>query len=283
VKITLDGDKEAHDAKRPYLSGKGTFDRIIKNIRAVSDKVMINIGGNFDDENEEAIHRLLDFMKETGLGEKIHSFEFKPIMDTLDRREAQRKAEEKIPDGLISIDLPVYSEPSDMGCGSHTKIGSHSMSEGHLPEAYVSMKQAIIDHGYRTTPGLGQVSCAMTMSETAFIIDPVGKIYNCPPLVGREEFSIGDVWKGLNHRFAEFMMLDVWRNDQCLDCAYVPICGSGCRYEAHLKTGDIYAPDCEKEFFEKTVPDLIKFDYEAAQMDQQAETPAGEARSFSEG
>ncbi|MBM3261939.1 MAG: radical SAM protein [candidate division Zixibacteria bacterium] len=163
VKITLDGDREAHDKKRPYLSGKGSFDRIIKNIRAVSDKVIVNIGGNCDDENQEAIHRLLDFMKETGLGEKIHAFEFKPIMDTLDRRDAQRAAEETarqhapLPGGLIPIDVPVLAGDGG-GCGSQAKAGSHSISEGLLPEAYVEMKRAIVSRGFRTTPGLGQVA-----------------------------------------------------------------------------------------------------------------------------
>ncbi|MBM3261938.1 MAG: SPASM domain-containing protein [candidate division Zixibacteria bacterium] len=120
------------------------------------------------------------------------------------------------------------------------------------------------------------------MSETARIVDPLGKLYNCPPLVGREEFSIGDVWNGLNYKFSEFMTLDVWRNDQCLDCTYVPMCGSVCRYEAHLKTGDIYAPDCEKEFFERTTPEMIKFEYDAAQQSLRADGPEFENGSFSE-
>lgn len=291
VKITLDGDREAHDAKRPYLSGKGTFDRIIKNIQAVSDKIIVNIGGNFDEENAEAMHRLLDFMQETGLGEKINAFDFKPIMDTIDRRNAQRAAEEAakqtmaegVPEGMIPIGVPVFEGDAMPGCGSHAKAGTHSMSEGNIPDAYLKMKRAIAEHGFRTTPGIGAVACAMTMSETAFIIDPLGKIYNCPPLVGREEFSIGDVWKGLNHKFVEFMTLDVWRNDTCLDCTYVPVCGSGCRYEAYLKEGDIYAPDCEKEFFEKAVPELIKFDYESAQAELYEKERTFEQRSFSEG
>ncbi|MBI4553247.1 MAG: SPASM domain-containing protein, partial [Candidatus Latescibacteria bacterium] len=289
VKITLDGDKEAHDKKRPYLSGKGTFDRIIKNIKAVSDKIMINIGGNFDEENADAMLRLLAFMKETGIGDKIGTFDFKPIMDTIDRRDAERTAEqavkqaatlESLPDGMIPIDIPVLNDSMMPGCGSHSKAGSHSMSEGNIPEAYVTMKRAIAAHGFRTPPGIGQVACAMTMSETAFIVDPVGKIYNCPPLVGREQFSVGDVWNGLNHRFVEFMTLDVWRNDMCLDCTYVPMCGSGCRYEAYLKTGDIYAPDCEKAYFDKAVPELIKFDYEVIQAQSREQTDAFEERSF---
>ena len=137
------------------------------------------------------------------------------------------------------------------------------MSEDDTPEKYVRMKRAVVAHGFHTPPGLGPAACGMTMSESAFIVDPLGKIYNCPPLVGREQFSVGDVWNGLNHRFAEFMALDVWRCDTCLNCAYVPVCGSGCRYAAYLKTGDIYAPRCEKVFFDRAVPELIKFDYES--------------------
>jgi uncharacterized protein len=37
VKITLDGDRDTHNRMRPLRGGQGTFDRIIDNIRRVSD------------------------------------------------------------------------------------------------------------------------------------------------------------------------------------------------------------------------------------------------------
>src|SRR5258705_7937939 len=45
VKITLDGDRDAHNRMRPLRGGQGTFDRIVQNIQAVADPVAVAIGG----------------------------------------------------------------------------------------------------------------------------------------------------------------------------------------------------------------------------------------------
>ena len=41
IKITLDGDRDAHNQSRPLRGGQGTFDRIIANTRAVADLTSI--------------------------------------------------------------------------------------------------------------------------------------------------------------------------------------------------------------------------------------------------
>jgi uncharacterized protein len=64
VKITLDGDRETHDRMRPLRGGQGTFDKIIANIRKVSHKCRISIGGNFDASSADAYPALLDFLRE---------------------------------------------------------------------------------------------------------------------------------------------------------------------------------------------------------------------------
>jgi uncharacterized protein len=64
IKVTLDGDREAHDAKRPHRNGDGTFDTILHNLLRIKGKVSISIGGNFDDSNKESIPKLLDILEE---------------------------------------------------------------------------------------------------------------------------------------------------------------------------------------------------------------------------
>ena len=64
VKITLDGDKDTHDRMRPLRGGQGTFDRIVKNIRAIAGQCRIAIGGNFDADSVDSYPALLDFLKE---------------------------------------------------------------------------------------------------------------------------------------------------------------------------------------------------------------------------
>ena len=62
AKVTLDGDRAAHDAKRQFKNGAGSFDRIIANIRAIGGRIPIQVGGNFDEENVGHIPALLDYL-----------------------------------------------------------------------------------------------------------------------------------------------------------------------------------------------------------------------------
>ncbi len=41
VKVTLDGDRDTHNRMRPLRGGQGTFDRILKNVRAVADRCRV--------------------------------------------------------------------------------------------------------------------------------------------------------------------------------------------------------------------------------------------------
>ena len=67
VKITLDGPREVHDLSRPFASGKGSFDIIVKNILEVMDVTKVQIGGNFTRENYREFPRLLDYLIEVGI------------------------------------------------------------------------------------------------------------------------------------------------------------------------------------------------------------------------
>ena len=81
VKITLDGPAEIHNRFRPFKSGGGSFDTIIKNIRETCDLVGVGIGGNYDKESYKGLISLLDYLENEGLTpDKIYSIKFGPVM-----------------------------------------------------------------------------------------------------------------------------------------------------------------------------------------------------------
>ena len=80
VKITLDGDRDTHNRMRPLRGGQGTFDKIIANVRKVSPKVRISIGGNFDESSADSYPALLDFLREQEFADNITKINFKPII-----------------------------------------------------------------------------------------------------------------------------------------------------------------------------------------------------------
>src|SRR5687768_10758056 len=80
VKVTLDGDHDAHNRMRPLRGGQGTFDKIIQNIRRVAGKIAITIGGNFDETTVDSYPALLQFLREQEFADKIARINFKPII-----------------------------------------------------------------------------------------------------------------------------------------------------------------------------------------------------------
>lgn len=235
IKVTLDGDEAAHDAKRRYKNGKGSFQVIIKNLLAIKGKAPISIGGNFDDTTKESIPRLLDRLLELGFTpEDIMDITFKPILAPTNR-------------------LPVLNNSMDSG---HTCTFSDMKVSDIL-----WLREEVEKRGFKTKEGIAIGPCCATREHT-YTIDPWGKIYKCPALVGREEYITGDIHDAQdNYQNTRFMTVDLWRDPFCQPCSYRPICGGGCRGSSVTQSGDFGTIACEKPYFDTVALELVKREY----------------------
>ncbi len=235
IRITLDGDKEFHDQYRPFLSGKGTFDLIMRNIKAVAHKTRVVLAGNFNTSNYESIYTLLDYFEAEGLKEKIAMIDFKPITET----------REQVSSNSITA-------------------SSYSCDPGHA-QKMVDLKKELIRRGFNTAKALnGGGICHFKAADHQVIIDTDGLIFKCPAMVGQASKSVGTVADTqLSDRYKEFMSFDLveWKG-KCQDCRYLPFCAGGCNYPAELQTGSYKNIFCEKDFFDKTIHDYIKIKYQ---------------------
>ncbi|MBI4833206.1 MAG: SPASM domain-containing protein [Planctomycetes bacterium] len=236
VRVTVDGSRAEHDKRRPFLDGRGSFDNIIANIKGIIDMVKVELSGNFDSDNIDSFRGLLDYLEEEKLSGKISKVLFSPIVARLGEK------------GNGKDPLPVEM------------VGCHSLSEG-LGEEALKLRREVIQRGYRVERAVAVTSCPMNQDDSMIVIDPYGDIYKCTAFVGRQEFSVGNVRSAnFNYRQVEFMTTNLWK--ECKDCAYVPMCGGGCRYMAQLKHGDCSKISCDKNYYEKIFPQLLKMDYE---------------------
>lgn len=62
IKVTIDGNRSIHNARRPYHNGRGTYDAIINNLATISGRVSIIINIVLD-QNVTSITGLLDDLK----------------------------------------------------------------------------------------------------------------------------------------------------------------------------------------------------------------------------
>jgi len=234
IKITLDGDEDAHNLKRPFKNGQGSFRQIFQNLTKVCGRVPVRLGGNFDEQNRESIPRLLDRLIEAGIKDKIEQVNFKPVFTSLANRKGKGKG----------------------GKGGICEICTFSEIR---PEDMLWLRREIEKRGFRTHDGIHLGPC-MVLKEHAYTIDPNGKIYKCGGFAGMDEFSIGDIGSDVfNYRLTEFMTADLWK--KCRGCPYIPLCGGGCRNSAFLKGSDFLQPACERKYFDQVALPLIKEEY----------------------
>ena len=223
IKVTLDGDRETHDAARVFRDGRGSFDRIFENLLACAPHIPIRIGGNFLPEQAASYERLLDRLQDAGLAGKLESIRFKPV------RSAERAG------GCTGCDHGGEAEVATLVQLGKSVTRRRLGSEQHEP--------------LETMLG----PCELHWRNN-YTIDPEGLVYKCPAVAGRPEMSVADVGaagdspeRRPTEQPAPLLALRPW--EKCGDCAYMPVCVGGCLGGRWLKTGQTDEVSCNREVF----------------------------------
>jgi uncharacterized protein len=239
VKITLDGPREVHDRSRPFVSGKGSFDIIVKNILEVMDVTKVQIGGNFTQENYREFPRLLDYLINVGITpDKLQMVQFNQVTGRVGNGE-----------------IPDYAGT----CNCTDKPW--------LIEATIFLRDEILRRGF-PTPKPGPAGCMVEFSND-IVVNVDGAIYKCPAFVGREGFAVGDLRSGIVDNGKAYNP-DVWKNPECLECAYLAQCFGGCRFLKFLRDGRIDSVDCWKHMLDAILEKCINQDLKYRRSDKKA-------------
>jgi uncharacterized protein len=230
--VTLDGPKEVHDLFRPFKSGKGTFDLIIRNIKDVCSIINIHIGGNYTKDNYSEFPSLLDYMMDNGLTpDRISSLNFYPVIK----------------------ESPEFALPDFTG-------GCISINEPWLFDAGIFLRKEILKRGY-STQKITPSACLMELKDS-LVVNYDGGFYKCPGMIGREKFRVGDIKTGIKD-YRQSHNLDNYKNDECLNCSYLPLCFGGCRYIKLVRDGNLDGIDCKRPYLDVTLERLIYQDMES--------------------
>ena len=232
IKTTIDGERETHNARRPFKSGRGSFDIIMENISKIPETVKLIIQTNVDSENIGNFPRLLDLFESLGLKDRIDNLVVSPIYESFD-----------------SVSMLAAH---DQGC--------MRLSDPRLDDALNYAERLIAARGFRSEVGnIKYRICGMNSRGGMLVIDPLGVIYSCPAFVGREGFSIGDIYH---------LELDVSKEipeeklEECFHCGYFPVCGGGCRYNAYTLYGDHTRISCDRDAVDSHMRELIRLQYD---------------------
>jgi uncharacterized protein len=216
IQVTIDGMPTIHNIRRPFKDGGGSFDIILSNLRQFVEFVPVILRINIDRGNANNIPALLDLLYKEGLSSKA-------LLDFAPR--------------IKSSNAPHLCDMNIMP--DKTFIDTLNLLLPKARELGFSVSRRFVDSG----------QCTL-QTDFLFIIDSIGDIYKCSGLVGRKEFSVGNVKDArLKSNFIEFEMMDRWKT--CLDCPYVPLCRGGCLYKSLVTFGDPLKRVCEKGLLEE--------------------------------
>ncbi len=233
IKITIDGPEEVHNRYRPFKTGRGSFNAVIKNIKETWDLVKIEIGGNFDQDNYRKFPLLLDYLLQEGITpEKIFTVKFDPVIKDSGR---------------------------DGSSVNNYQGGCLCANEPWILRAWTHLRGEVLKRGYHT-PKLAPMTCIVE-SKDACVVNYDGRIYKCPAFIGKEAFAVGDLQTGIADYTASHKIGN-WKNSECADCEHLPLCFGGCRYMTFLRDGNIDGLDCRKHYLDNILESIIKQDIE---------------------
>jgi len=255
IKVTLDGDREAHNRSRPLRGGQGTFDKIIANVREVAPLTRIAVGGNFDVDTADSYPALLDFLAEQDFAPRLSKVTFKPVI-----REKTAQAKGMIPLTLVAAEGGA-AKPLNGACMTSAGTGVSRVCDtcNFADEQMAYLRDETKKRGFSTADGVHMGPCEIHKSH-AHTIGPDGSLFACPGFAGEALQSVGHI-DGRQDDFRtqasrNFERLSAW--EQCHDCAFIPVCAGGCTVAAHNELGDMHAPNCHKPSFEAGVVALAR-------------------------
>lgn len=232
LKITFDGDREAHDKKRIKHNREGTFDIIYNNLCAIAGKLKLSIGGNFDNDNYASMFNLIERIRQSPFASDVTMARFKPIM--------------KINSEIIS--------------GREGKVTSFcevcSFNDPQI-QGILSLQSKVRDTGLpiQKRPEIGPCEYHSRHSMT---IGPDGSLYKCPAFVGVSNLAAGHVREArYNHQGEHQLSMPKWDED-CESCAYLPNCCGGCRMNSVNKTGSLEEKSCEGNYLSRSIEDFMQ-------------------------
>ena len=207
AQITLDGLPSYHDARRHLHSRKGTFARIVDNLKQVVDAVpelALSVRVNIDERNREDIEGLIDLLAEEGLGGRPNlKMYFAPI------------------------------EAMTEGCHGVTDV---TMSKSR----YARLEAELYRHGFKAGltalpyPPRFHGTCA-AVRPRGFVVVPSGDVHKCWDTVSDPSRAIGTLFDldALNHSELgkAWLRWTPFANETCRNCKILPSCAGACAYK----------------------------------------------------
>jgi len=217
AQVTLDGPEAVHNNRRPLANGQGSFNTIIKNIKAAASTLRIAIRINVDRENRLEIFTLLEQIRDLGV---------------LDRAAA-------------------YVAPVECYISDYTALKNTRMTPEEFAKFFRSLAQQCLDSAIPLSSNVNSVSPSMleyciAESRSGFVVKPDGELVDCWAKTDCRLEPLANLLKPdtLSHLSTLARVESKVLSDElCCDCNLLPICIGGCPV-LHDSTQNPYTKRC---------------------------------------
>ena len=236
--ITIDGMHESHDRSRPLRSGRGSFERIIANLRAVASRIpSLRIRTNISSQSADELKALVDILSDLNGNHNI-SIQLMPV-----HRESLGLS--KSCEGCIDCHL-----------ATHANFRAWRTVVDQVEEYAISKGLNTVAVRHRS--GLPYCNAYI---HRCIIVDPVANCYFCTGDIGRAERRIGflDESGELIHDtlYEQYRRLDPFAEDECNQCEMLPLCMGGC-FKFAIQSGKTNGRCIMKALFPSKFPRALE-------------------------
>jgi uncharacterized protein len=208
VQISLDGDRPLHDRTRFEEPGKGSFDRILENIRTASHRFEIKV----------RVH-VAPFSVASVLG----------LIDTLAQRDMARHIELYF--------APLFNYRAGMTSQPYAADGKRFMTAREFAAIQLPLLRSAKAHGFRTAdPLASSYGICTAVRGSTLVVDPSGNLLKCYKDVGNAAEAYGNILDPTaanEPNRAKWMDIAIPRDEECGACDFLPICLGGCTKQWH--------------------------------------------------
>lgn len=202
AQITIDGTPEIHNRRRPLVNGKGSFEKIIENIKNASEDLKISIRINVDGYNKDCIFDLIKLLYDEKLIPKV-----KPYIARVES----------------------YSEECRSSEGAFLTSEQFAKFQEGLRHRCI---EAGIPWFSNSTPRLNACGFCIVDNLSAFVIEPNGRLLKCWAEAGNNtgteiaNLLKEDTWNSF--AISPLQNRDPFDDQECCNCKILPACMGGC-------------------------------------------------------
>ncbi|MFZ2882170.1 MAG: radical SAM protein [Candidatus Moraniibacteriota bacterium] len=256
-RITIDGPSHAHNLRRPFRGGKGSFTEVVSAVdsllkRNFQVKVQTILGAG----NADCLEELSSFIKDKGWL-SLSNFQWR-IEGSHDYANLDSRKDEITEAIMVKSIIELWENHPEL----RGKLKFESFKYlAHLTHSFDWLGR------YKTYWGPKFGFCE-PQKGFHYVFSTDGRIFHCPRTINNNTFCIGEASSGFSENEAKLKSKTFMEKEDCRICHIGPLCGGGCVVQKNnYPRMDCYAyvyrlisefVDLMKErILERAIPDQI--------------------------